>query len=61
MLAVFCLVGCEREIVTEQLAGASMGTTWHVTLVEPSEAVSLDSLQQGIENQLEAVDQSMST
>jgi thiamine biosynthesis lipoprotein len=61
MLAVFCLVGCEPEVVTEQLAGASMGTTWHVTLVEPPDSLSAESLQQGIEDQLERVNLSMST
>ena len=61
MLAVLCLVGCDRQAVTVQLAGASMGTTWHVTLVEPPGQVLPDSVQQGIETQLEAVNHSMST
>jgi thiamine biosynthesis lipoprotein len=61
MLAVLCLVGCDRQAVTVQLAGASMGTTWHVTLVEPPGQVLPDGVQQGIETQLEAIDHSMST
>ena len=61
LLGALCLAACSNEPAAVQLAGATMGTTWHVTYVEPSSDVSQSALQQGIEEQLAQVDRSMST
>lgn len=44
-----------------QLAGATMGTTWHVSYVEPPQGPSPTEVQQGIQAQLDNVNHSMST
>lgn len=55
------LFGCEREIAPVQLAGDTMGTTWHVTYVAVDSAPAAAQVRKGIEEQLEAVNASMST
>ena len=64
---LFCIVlalllaACERQAGPVQLAGASMGTTWHVTYVAPASGVDSVLVQAAIEERLEQVVQSMST
>jgi thiamine biosynthesis lipoprotein len=55
------LAGCSREVAPVQLAGETMGTTWHVSYIEPSAGLSPDQLQSGIEGLLEQINLSMST
>ncbi len=56
------LVACGRQPAAYRLEGATMGTTWHATLVSPDGAA-LDQVQlgEGIAGVLQAVNQSMST
>ena len=64
---LFCIVltlllaACERQPSLVQLAGASMGTTWHVTYVAPASDVDSALIQAGIEERLQQVVLSMST
>jgi thiamine biosynthesis lipoprotein len=58
---VFFLAGCERELSPLQLAGSTMGTTWQVTLIESPPALTEQQLRQGIEVELDQVNNSMST
>ena len=65
IMLVLCLLfaaGCSDRSRELKLAGATMGTTWHVTVILPADLdVGQSSLQQGIEARLEAVNASMST
>ena len=64
MVGTLCLVavtGCGERRDTVQLAGQSMGTSWHVTLVPGPGVPADDILQRGIEDALEQVNRSMST
>jgi len=58
---VLCLAACNSEPPVVQLAGTTMGTTWHVTYVTSGNDVAQSRLQQGIEEQLAQIDRSMST
>jgi thiamine biosynthesis lipoprotein len=55
------LAACAGDPAPVQLAGDSMGTSWHVTYVAPDGALDSSRVQAGIESQLERVEQSMST
>lgn len=55
------LTGCARAPETVKLAGATMGTTWHVTYVQGEQPVRPGEVQQAVQAQLDAVNQSMST
>jgi len=55
------LTACSQTPEPARLAGASMGTTWHVTVVPPTEELDLERLHAGIQAQLDRVEQSMST
>lgn len=61
LLLVLFLAGCGRQTDPVQLAGDTMGTTWHVSYINGLPGVTQDQVQQGIEVQLERVNQSMST
>ncbi|MEH6635043.1 MAG: FAD:protein FMN transferase [Halioglobus sp.] len=62
MLAVLCLTACNaRQQTPVQLEGATMGTTWHVTYIDPDGDFEAIAIQQGIEEQLTLVNRSMST
>jgi len=61
LLGALCLAACSNERPVVQLAGTTMGTTWHVSYIEPSNKLAQSDLQQGIEEQLATVDHSMST
>jgi thiamine biosynthesis lipoprotein len=55
------LAACSGETPPTQLAGATMGTTWHVSYLPAASAPAVEDLQLGIEAQLEQVNSSMST
>lgn len=55
------LVACDQESRPLQLAGESMGTSWHVTVIPSHSTPDETTLQQGIEQVLEEVNGSMST
>jgi thiamine biosynthesis lipoprotein len=55
------LAGCGRSVGTVKLAGATMGTTWHVTYVPDTAAPGEDAILAAIESELDAVNESMST
>jgi FAD:protein FMN transferase len=61
LFATALLAACSGEPVPSQLAGATMGTTWHVSYVPETAAPDAGHLQSGIEAQLERVNRSMST
>ena len=61
LFAICCLVGCTGETPPVQLVGGAMGTTWHVSYIDPPAGLTPDRVQQGIEEQLELVNRSMST
>jgi FAD:protein FMN transferase len=61
-LSALVLASCTQQPGQLQLAGATMGTTWHVTaILPPGSSLEQQYLQQGIETRLEAVNASMST
>ena len=60
-LLAFFLAGCVRQPEPGQLAGDTMGTTWHVSYIGGLPGVTQKQLQQGIEAQLEQVNRVMST
>jgi len=61
LLCGAALGGCGAAPEPLQLAGSSMGTGWHVTVVPAPGAPSAEELQQGIQARLDEVEQSMST
>jgi thiamine biosynthesis lipoprotein len=61
LLGALCLAACSSEQQVGRLAGATMGTTWHVSYIEPPNGIAQSDLQLGIEDQLAQVDLSMST
>jgi thiamine biosynthesis lipoprotein len=60
-LAVSLVLGCADKDGSLELAGGTMGTTWHVTYTPGFQSISSQQVQQGIEDILEAVNRSMST
>ena len=64
MAGTLCLLavsGCGERRDTIKLAGETMGTSWHVTVVPGPGVPSGDVLTRGIEDALEQVNRSMST
>lgn len=61
LLAVGLVSGCERSVEMVKLAGATMGTTWHVTYIPARGAPGEAAVLAAIESQLDAVNGSMST
>ena len=62
LLLLLVLAGCAREPLLHKLSGPTMGTTWNVTVSVPAtQSLSRETLVEGIETQLEAVNASMST
>lgn len=53
--------GCGRADLPLQLAGTTMGTSYHVTISQQSSVADVDALRSGIEGLLEQVNASMST
>ena len=60
-LAFLLLVACSGRPEAVRLAGETMGTSWHVTVIPAPNSPAAAALQQGIEAVLEAVNLSMST
>jgi thiamine biosynthesis lipoprotein len=60
LLLIF-LGGCERSHVPLQLTGATMGTSYHVTISQQSTVADASALRVDIETLLEQVNASMST
>lgn len=61
-LVLLCVLpACSSRPEAVQLAGGTMGTTWHVTYIAPDNGFSRQAVQQGIEERLAEVNQSMST
>jgi thiamine biosynthesis lipoprotein len=59
-LCLFALLGCIERDLSIQLAGETMGTSWHVTVVPGADGPGAAALQEGIEVVLEDVNASMS-
>lgn len=60
--ACLCLIqGCVERDLSIQLAGETMGTSWHVTVVPDAKTPDAATLQAGINAVLEEVNSSMST
>ena len=60
--ACLCLLsGCVERDLSVQLAGETMGTSWHVTVVPSAQSPDAATLQAGIAAVLEEVNDSMST
>lgn len=60
-IACFFLASCDRTPEVIRLSGETMGTTYHVTIVDPPADKSAADLQDSIEATLAAVNASMST
>ena len=60
-LCLCLLSGCVERDLSIQLAGETMGTSWHVTVVPDANSPDAAVLQQGIEAVLNDVNTSMST
>ena len=61
LLLVLAITACTPRDEAVQLAGSSMGTTWHVTFVPGEGTPESAALQAGVEALLEQVNRSMST
>jgi thiamine biosynthesis lipoprotein len=59
-LCLWVLSACVERDLSIQLAGETMGTTWHVTVVPDTNSPDAATLQQGIEAVLEEINKSMS-
>jgi FAD:protein FMN transferase len=61
--AAFCLIlaSCERAPEVIKLAGETMGTTYHVTIVDPPSGITTESIGREVEATLAEVNASMST
>ncbi|MEM9257067.1 MAG: FAD:protein FMN transferase [Pseudomonadota bacterium] len=60
-LLLVSLLGCQQRPDVVKLTGPTMGTIWHVTYVSGTATVSEREIAEGISQQLEAVNSSMST
>ncbi len=58
---VMSLTACAPESRDWQLSGRTMGTTYHITVVDVPSGVDSKSLQQQIDSELQQVNQEMST
>jgi thiamine biosynthesis lipoprotein len=56
---VVCLSACAEQRDSISLSGATMGTAWHLSFL--GDDAHVDNIQQGIERQLQRVNDSMST
>ncbi len=59
--ALVLLQGCDYADEEKKLSGATMGTTYHITLVNPSSEVNVVDLQKNIDTQLAALNAVFST
>ena len=60
LVAALLVAACSQQPRVARLSGASMGTTWNVTVVAPG-AISDDALRTLVQVELDAVEHSMST
>jgi FAD:protein FMN transferase len=62
-IAALCLIlsACERAPEVIKLAGETMGTTYHITIVEPPSHATAERIGEDVETTLAAVNASMST
>lgn len=60
-LAALLLGGCQRQSLSVELSGATMGTTWHVTYQPVAGGTEPAAIQAELETLLAAVNDSMST
>jgi thiamine biosynthesis lipoprotein len=61
LAAAFLVAGCAREIAPVTLTGATMGTTWSVSYIEPAAGSDVEQLWADIQALLDEVNQGMST
>lgn len=61
LLALLLLAGCSREVAPEQLSGATMGTTWHLSYLDSPADIAPAQVQKGFAEVLERINSSMST
>ncbi|SDK22415.1 thiamine biosynthesis lipoprotein [Microbulbifer yueqingensis] len=61
LLTAAFLTGCGPDTESWKLSGPTMGTRYHITVVAPPAEVAKESLQELIEQELEAVNREMST
>jgi thiamine biosynthesis lipoprotein len=61
VFVLLCLTACNDQPKVQQLSGATMGTTWHVTYVDPATGLAPVAAQRGIAAALQTVNLSMST
>ncbi len=55
------MAGCEREPESLKFSGATMGTTYHVTLAKPPADLEAEKLEAQVASVLDAVNEQMST
>lgn len=60
-LLFLLLVSCARENIPVQLAGQTMGTSYHITWLEDGDNPEPEAIHLGVEDILEAINQDMST
>lgn len=60
-LATIFLAGCERGTEEKKMSGATMGTNYHITLINPSSEINLLDLQQDIDIHLAGLNGIFST
>lgn len=61
LLLSLWLVACSLEQPAHKFSGPTMGTRYHVTVVDPERRFDPEKLQEAVDQRLEAVNQSMST
>ena len=61
LLLIFSLTSCESENESVSLSGKTMGTTYHITMVNPPPEINLIDLQQDIDVLLASLNSSFST
>jgi len=62
LISLLVLLGsCERRAEEKKIAGATMGTTYHITLINPSSDINLLDLQQDIDIHLTGLNSIFST
>lgn len=55
------LVSCSRGLPGTTISGETMGTTYHITLVNPPQEIDTKALKDGIDAQLEQINRTFST
>jgi len=60
-VTIVLLAGCERSAEEKKMTGATMGTTYHITLINPSSEINLLDLQQDVDIHLSGLNGIFST